>query len=264
MRHSHFIVAVLHATVGFAAPITLTSLDVAVTENFNSLLAASGSAVSLPAGSAWTFLETGSSANTTYATGTGTGTGGNTYSFGASSSTERAFGTVRTGTVIPTLGVSFINQTGTTITKLEIGYTGEQWRLGTSGREDRLDFAYSLDATSLATGTWFDVNELDFLSPTTALAGALNGNAAANQDALVHTLTSLSLGVGTTFWLRWSDFEASGADDGLAIDDFSLKAISLPPPVTTPAENVPDDLPVGALALTLAAMGQLASRRRKP
>ena len=45
---------------------------------------------------------------------------------------------------------------GGTITSLDIAYTGEQWRNGNTAaaRDDRLDFQYSTDATSLTTGAW--------------------------------------------------------------------------------------------------------------
>ena len=63
-------------------------------------------------------LETGSNANTTYASGTGSSTTGNTYSFGASGSTDRAFGGLQSGSLIPTIGACFVNNTGSTITSL--------------------------------------------------------------------------------------------------------------------------------------------------
>ena len=70
------------------------------------------------------------------------------------------------------VGACFTNATGSTITSLAVGYTGEQWRLGTITRADRMDFQYSLDATSLTTGTWVDVDALDFSTPNTAATGA--------------------------------------------------------------------------------------------
>jgi len=86
-----------------------------------------------------------------------------------------------------------------------------------------LDFQYSTDATSLTSGTWTDVNTLDCLSTvTTGTTGALNGNDAANRNAVSGSVPSLSIANGTTFWIRWLDFNATGADDGLAVDDFSL------------------------------------------
>lgn len=175
--------------------------------------------------SGWFFAETGSGSNTTLTAGTGTGTGGDTYSFGAASATERALGSLQSGSVTPVFGFYFTNDTGRTINDLTINYTGEQWRLGTAGREDRLDFQYSLDATSLTTGTWTDQNALDFVAPITVTpTGALNGNATANRTAKTYTFTNIGLAAGAKLFIRWSSFDASGADDGLAVDDFSLTA----------------------------------------
>lgn len=135
-----------------AGTISLTTLGSAYTQDFNTL-ANSLTSSSVPTG--WDFAESGTNANTTYTAGTGSGTAGDTYSFGAAGSTERAFGGLQSGSLNPTIGASFTNNTGSTVTSLLISYTGEQWRIGNSStaRDDRLDFQYSLDATSLITGT---------------------------------------------------------------------------------------------------------------
>jgi hypothetical protein len=196
------------------------------TEDFNTL-ASSGTSSSVPLG--WAFLETGTNANTFYTAGTGSSNTGDTYSFGAASSTERAFGGLQSGNLLPTFGANFRNNTGSTITQVPITYIGEQWRLGATGRNDRLDFQYSLDATSLSTGTWTDVDGLDFIAPnSTGTVGALDGNASANKSTITQTITGLSVANGATFWIRWADFNATGADDGLAIDDFSIDETNLP------------------------------------
>lgn len=203
-----------------AGSISLTALDAPVSENFGTL-ALSGTSSITPNG--WALSETGTNANTTYSTGTGSSTTGDTYSFGASGSTERAFGGLQSGSLVPTIGVSFTNNTGGTITQLAIGYTGEQWRLGSTGRVDRLDFQYSINATSPASGTFVDVDALDFTAPVSAgTVGALDGNAAANRTARSATISGLNLANGAVFWLRWVDLNAAGSDDGLAIDDFTL------------------------------------------
>ena len=49
-----------------------------------------------------------------------------------------------------------------------------------------MDFQYSLNATSLTTGNWIDVNALDFTAPvTTAVTGALDGNLGANRTIVL-------------------------------------------------------------------------------
>ena len=71
---------------------------------------------------------TGTANNGLYSTGTGSGNTGDTYSFGAASSAERAFGGLLSGSLTPIIGASFTNNTGDTITALDISYTGEMWR----------------------------------------------------------------------------------------------------------------------------------------
>ncbi len=53
-------------------------------------------------------------------------------------------------------------------------------------------------------------------------SGALNGNAAANRTAKSSPIPGLSIANGASFWIRWNDFAASNADDGLGVDDFSM------------------------------------------
>ena len=208
-----------------AAAVSLTTFGTAYTQDFNTL-ASSGTTNSIvPTG--WEFSESGTNANTTYRAGTGSDNTGDTYSFGASSNSERAFGGLRSGTLVPLIGAQFTNNTGGTITSLAISYTGEQWRLGqnTSGRAaDRLDFQISTDGSSITTGTWTDSDSLDFSSPVVAgTVGALNGNVAPNRTAISFTITGLNIANGTSFWLRWADSDLiPGADDGLSVDDFSL------------------------------------------
>ncbi|MCK6613714.1 MAG: T9SS type A sorting domain-containing protein [Ignavibacteriaceae bacterium] len=190
------------------------------TQNFNTL-ASSGTSSTLPTG--WYLSESGTGANTTYAAGTGSDNGGNTYSFGESANSERALGGLQSGSVIPTIGMAFVNNTGSIITDLPISYTGEQWRLGATGRNDRLDFQYSTNATSLSSGTWTDFNSLDFNAPiTTGTLGALPGNNSTNRSVVAATITGLSVTHGSVIWIRWNDFAASGANDGLAVDDFQI------------------------------------------
>jgi hypothetical protein len=154
----------------------------------------------------------------------------------------------------PTIGASFTNSTGAAITGLQVAYVGEQWRVGrTTGTQDRLDFQYSTDATSLTTGTWIDLDALDFLTPNTTATstGGVDGNAAGNRTALAGTITGLNVSDGATFWVRWTDFNVGGSDDGLAVDDFNITPTPVPEPGTV--------LAVAAAGLGLAG---LVRRRR--
>ena len=215
------------------------SFGTTYTEDFDTL-ANTGTSSTLPAG--WAISEGGTGANTTYAAGTGSSATGDTYSFGSASSTDRALGGLQSGSLVPTFGVQILNNAGGTLGSLVISYTGEEWRTGGNGSGrgtalDRLDFQYSTDATSLTTGTWIDFNALDFISPVIpGAAGALDGNAVANRSLLSATINGLSVGNGNSIWLRWNDFNVTGSDDGLAVDDFSVSGVAASTPVPEPGE----------------------------
>jgi hypothetical protein len=251
--------ALIAAGVLPVAAITITQFNATYSENFDTL-AKSGSSGVLPAD--WSLLESGSGADGAYAASTGSASTGNSYSFGASSAEDRALGAVRSSSLQSSWGVVIWNQTGGVISELAIQYFGEQWRLGALGRQDRLEFSYSLDATSLASGTWAGVSALDFLSPTTAgTVGALDGNAESNRQLIAHHLTGLSVASGSSLWLRWVDIDAAGADDGLAIDDFSIQAVR-----TGGVQGVPESmsvLPLGIILGLLCGAGPAIGKRER-
>src|SRR4051795_6978430 len=229
-----FAVAVVLSMAGVSASaqcVSLTTLGSQYTQNFDTLSNTAGSTTNNLTIPGWFMTETGGGArdNEQDAVDTGASTTGDTHSYGAAASTERALGQLRSGTLIPNFGACFTNNTGSTITSLAIAYNGEEWRLGTAARTDQMNFEYSLNATDLVTGTWTNVAALNFVTPDTATTGAKNGNAAADRTALSSTITSLSIANGATFWIRWNDTDATGADDGLAIDDFSLTPNAVPP-----------------------------------
>jgi hypothetical protein len=245
---------VVVSSSSFATPIDLVN---SYSQDFNTL-AASGTNSALPGG--WQISESGTAANATYTAGTGGSTTGDTYSFGTAGSSDRALGGLRTGSLTSTIGAAFLNANGNAMNALTVSYTGEQWRVGATGRPDRLDFQYSLDATSLITGTWVDVDELDFVSPIQAATGLRDGNNPDNRLDMSFTITGLNILAGGTFWFRWVDPDASGADDGLAIDDFSIAARTV-----NTSSSVPETLPFGFTGCAL--LGALVAGRiqiRKP
>jgi hypothetical protein len=194
-------------------------------QNFDTL-ANTGTSSALPGG--FEIAEAGANANALYTAGTGSSTTGDTYSFGAAGSTDRALGGLRSGNLIPTFGIQFTNMLGRTITSLNISFIGEQYRLGTVGRADRLSFEYSTTATSLLGTGYIPVTSLDFSSPTTTGSiGVLDGNLAANQRAVSSTIAGLELLQGQNIFLRFIDFDATGSDDGLSIDNFRVEAFAL-------------------------------------
>ena len=240
------------------AQISITILNTPYSQDFNTL-ANTGTSSAVPAG--WAFVETGSNANTTYTASIGNSTTGDTYSYGTTASTDRAFGGQLSSNLNPTIGARFANNTGTTITSITINYTGEQWRLGALARADRIDFQYSTDAVSLSTGTWVDENNLDFSAPvTTGTVGALDGNAAANRTVIAtFTITGLNINSASEFWIRWTDFNASGADDGLCTDDFTISVDGIVSPPCLEPTNQPTNLILTPTPTTISGTFNAAS-----
>lgn len=225
------------------------------TQDFNTLAATGSTGAALPDG--WLFAESGTNANASYGVGTGSSNAGNTWSYGATGSSDRAFGLLASGSLVGQIGASFVNAGADAISALQIGFTAEQWRNGGSNVLNTLAFEYSTDATSLTTGSWTAFSPLDVKSIVTATNSgvALDGNAAANRGFVSATIDGLSLAGGQTLFIRWSDANDFGADDGLAIDDFSLTPVFATGAVPEPA----------TWAMMIAGFGAVgaAMRRRR-
>ncbi|RYD71571.1 MAG: hypothetical protein EOP53_23465, partial [Sphingobacteriales bacterium] len=199
-------------------------------QNFDSLAYKGTSAATLPNG--WYIYEknagTGKAANQTYAVNDGAATGGNTYSYGIAGSSDRALGTISTGTLSTSIGAKFINQNSGKITALKISFIVEQWRLGALGRFDSSRFSYSTNADSLghASAKWIYNSKLNLISTlTTGTTGKKNGNLPENKTFITYTLTGLNIAQGEKIWFRWEDANVSKSDDGLAIDSFRLDPV---------------------------------------
>jgi hypothetical protein len=213
-------------TPSFAA-ITLQD-GIPYTQDFNSMPSSGVNHRNLPDG--WQFSESGAGENVVYQVDRGDATVGDTYSYGANlNKSDRALGILRNAYNSSTIGASFTNSVGASTIDITISYTGEEWRLGSAGGTDRLDFQYSTDATSLKNGSWLEFDSLDFVAPnTTDPFGMVNGNADENRTVVSGTIASLVVANGATFWIRWNDFEAANANYGLAVDDFSITAVPEP------------------------------------
>lgn len=166
-----------------------------------------------------------STASPTLIAGTGSSNTGGIYAFGSTGSTERALGTLASGSTARRVGAVLVNNTGLTITQFTVAYTGEQWRNGGNTAAHTLAFGYALGGVGIrdADASFSPVADLNFVSPiATATAGALDGNSAANRSARTATVTGVSWTPGQTLVLRWNDVDDSGSDHGFGIDDFSF------------------------------------------
>jgi hypothetical protein len=173
------------------------------------------------------------------------------YSYGTNgvnAITERALGSICSGTPINiAYGVSFTNDTANALTNFVISYTGEQWRCGGNTSTQPLTFFYRVDSVAItnsdATNTlssgWTPVSSLDFVSPiATSTAGPLDGNASANRTAKSATISGLVVLAGQTIFFRWLDINDAGNDHALAIDELTVvftntTASAVAPTITT-------------------------------
>lgn len=211
--------------------IGLNQFNTTYSQDFDSLRFAYGthSFNTLPNG--WYAKEVGVNANTTYNVAYGEFAGGNMYSFGDSASSERALGSIGSGSILRSdYGSAYINLTGQTINNLEISFMGEQWRLGNPARAtgpDTLHFSYAINANGIDDAAYTSFSQLNFMSPATSGTAntPLNGNLAANRTLVNAVLFGLSLQPNDTLWIRWSDFDSNSFDDGLAIDSFNITPI---------------------------------------
>lgn len=212
-----------------SAQVSITTLGSPYTQNFNTL-ANSGTSNPWSDNSTlegWYATRQNGGTFTTYRADNGLSNTGALYSFGTSGDNERALGSIASGTPSTIYyGVRLRNDTGSVIASFDISYTGEQWRNGGNIAQHQLDFSYQTGATltSLTSGTWNDVDALDFTGPITgSTASSLDGNASTNRLARTATIT-LTLNPNQEVMLRWVDVDNSGADHGLAIDDLSITA----------------------------------------
>ena len=181
----------------------------------------------------WQFIQSGGSgANAVFLTGTGSGTGQGVYSVGSSGSTDRALGSMASGTGISSVGLIFTNTTGFTLNKISVALTAEQWRKGGSTNRNTWTCKYK-------TGILQDINvsgcselaALNFYSPiNTSGSGSLNGNLPEQQIQVNQSLEINEWKPGEQLVLRWEDADESGSDDLVAIDQFSFQAEYIPPP----------------------------------
>lgn len=229
MKKLLFTLSTLFALAANAQTVSLTGTNPTYTQDFNTLdTVSTTSSSNLPSG--WAIFEYGTSTTTVdnkYKGGNGNSNTGETYSLGISGSTERALGSLASGSNIPSFGVTFTNNTNKTISSITINYKGEQWRAGQVGRTnvDSLRFLYSTSATGLndTLGTWTEVASLMFNTPnmTATTAAGIDGNATGNFTNKSGTIT-VSIPAGGYIILKWLDKNIGGSDDALSIDDINI------------------------------------------
>ncbi len=245
------------------AQISITSPSFTYTNNFNSL-ATSGTPTwtdnSTMTG--WYAANRVGSVNTpftSYTAGTGSSATGGLYSYGTTS--DRALGSIAdiSGATTVAYGVRFRNNTGATLTRLSIGFTGEQWRraAGSGTVNHTLAVSYRISTTVTTPDprnslTWTTVSSLTFNTPQdarTVSGAALDGNNATNRVELFLANISISLPNNSEIFIRWVDSADTSTDHGVAIDDVRI--------------YVPEAGVVGPLTLVAFAAGHTWLKRRR-
>lgn len=158
------------------------------------------------------------------------------YSFGTVSNNERSLGSINGSGVSPSLsnnyayGLLMVNNTGSTINQVNVGYTMEQWANAGVNVPQNLTFWYKISTTAITnleasrTNGWIQVNSLTAVSPTfSTTISALNGNDNANRVVVSpQQISGISIPNGHFIMLRWVDRDESNRDHGLSIDDVSV------------------------------------------
>jgi hypothetical protein len=205
--------------------VSITTLGVAFTDNFTSF-----------AGSAdptnWTTSDV-SSTSSWQGQNAGSGNSGGKYAYGTG--TDYSLGFLPSSSRAINADIVFTNNTGSTITSLDISYVGEQWRSANGGRINGWEVSYDIGNT----GSFTTVAALQYQGVNTNATGALDGNDVANRSAKSTTIGSLSIANGTSFTIRFfgDNGTGSGSRQGVAIDDFSLTANGASTPTTYTYNN---------------------------
>lgn len=179
----------------------------------------------------WYAKRTGT--GTSIVADSGSGTGGNLYSYGQTSNSERALGSLGSGNAAAgsfAYGVLLRNNSSVAITDIKISYTLEQWRKSGVTAAQTVAFFYKISSSAItdlqpsSNGTWTAVTALDSSSPiNTTGAANLVGNDNVNKVTKTNiAIPSLNLAAGDYIMLKWDDPDHTGSDHGLSIDDVTI------------------------------------------
>lgn len=152
------------------------------------------------------------------------------WNYGTTSDSDRALGTAPTG-ADRNIVLRLRNTGVSNIVSFQILYDGETWRNYTNAADGWLTnyVSYDQGATWIATGFNFDQPAALRVQPQTAI----NGNDPANRQAGIGGIVTPPTPVPPlgVIYIRWHDFNGSGTDGGLAVDNFSFEAIDFSPVV---------------------------------
>lgn len=188
---------------------------------------------------------------------------GGIISFGTTdaNSTNRALGLLATSSTGATaFGLRLINDTTNVIDEISLAFTGELWRQQPGAKT--LSFSYYIDPTGISpfsVAVTTPVTGLDVNFPVGPFS-AMDGNAATNELPLsITNQPILDWPPGAALWLVWQMTNSAGTSQGLAIDNLSFSANSVPvPPVITAQPQSQSVFSGGTATLSVGATGNSA------
>lgn len=236
--------------------LTIGTASVANTQNFDGM-GNSGTAT-LPTGfKIGTDWSTGTTATTLAYGTTGTGAVTSTSGGGAinwangvtASSTDRGLGFLSTsGYTSPrSIIFAFTNNTGSTVTSLDISFDYEKYRSGTRAFDwNFFHGSTSTAATAATSGDQAysaDANNTTIFNPPTSISKSFS-------------ITGLSIANGSTYYLRWTYTGNGGSTNGqgLGIDNFSITLTTSAPTNTITTSTSISGSPFCVTASTGAAV----------
>jgi len=168
----------------------------------------------------------GSQSNINFSTSTGSATGSGVYSYGVSGNFNRALGSLAAGTGVYAFGLILKNETGIILNRIQIGFLATQWRRGGSGNKNTWRFGYQhADTVRPAVDTLINDHRFNLTSIHSGIGAAtLNGHLSVNQIWIEDSITNINWLPGQVLVLQWADFDETGSDDAMAIDNFSFNA----------------------------------------
>ncbi len=202
------------------------------TQDFNSM----GTAGTAPPNGWFAYDTDGTPGVSTLLAGTGSSNAGRVYNFGSTGSTDRALGSVASGSYVGAFGVSLLNDSGSTLegANIRFAFRSELWRQGATTSQDIWTFEWKLGGNANDSTGWSAASDFNMLEVIVegAAEGAIDGNATGNFTTLALTNFTNLTGWedGQTLHIRWRDANESGNDSGMAIDDFQVDISGVIPP----------------------------------
>jgi trimeric autotransporter adhesin len=185
----------------------------------------------------------------------GSSNAGAIYNVGTTGADDRSFGSLASGSTVPQFGASFLNSTGSSITAIDLEGIMEQWRSGSNSSVNEIDkFEYSLDATSISSGTWVAVTAFDLVEKIigSTTAGPLDGNLSDNQTAINATISGINWSPNSTLWIRWSDVNDGGSDGICTIDNMVMTVTTGTVTADPEPSNYPTSFTATSAAITIS------------